>query len=185
MNPKQTTYSFCLSQILPLPLFSGLLLSLSFALAQVTQALPTDKDQNIQISSISASIDSKLGVTVLNGPVKLTQGTLEIAADKVTLRYDKNQKLESLVAEGSPARYQQQPALDKAIIHAEANNITYAVSKDHLTLDKNAFVEQNGATTRGGKIDYDITSGTVKALGAGSESGVVIFVIPPQTDKKE
>ena len=90
-----------------------------------------------------------------------------------------------MVAEGSPARYQQQPALDKAIIHAEANNITYAVSKDHLTLDKNALVEQHGATTRGGKIDYDITSGTVKALGAGSESGVVIFVIPPQTDKKE
>jgi len=106
-------------------------------------------------------------------------------ADKITIRLDKNQKLQSLVAEGAPARYQQQPDVDKALIHAEATNINYDVSKDHLTLDKNAFVEQNGATTRGGRIDYDITRGTVSASGAGNATDRVEFVIPPQTDKKE
>lgn len=185
MNPKQMTNSSRLSRTMPLPLIKGLFFWLAFVTTQAAQALPTDKEQSIKISSESAAIDSKLGVTTLSGSVKLIQGTLEINADKVTLRYDKNQKLESLVAEGSPARYEQQPALDKAVIHAEANSIIYVVSKDHLTLDKNAFVEQNGATTRGGKIEYNITSGTVNASGAGNESGRVEFVIPPQTNKKE
>lgn len=185
MNPKQMTNSLRSTQILHLPFCKCLFFCLSFAAIQSAHALPTDKEQSIKISSESAAIDSKLGVTTLSGSVKLIQGTLEIGADKVTLRYDKNQKLESLVAEGSPAQYQQQPAVDKPIIHAEANNIIYVVSKDHLTLDKNAFVEQNGATTRGGKIEYNITSGTVNASGAGNQSGRVEFVIPPQTDKKE
>ncbi len=184
MNPKQMTYSLRLTQILHLLLTKGLFFCLPVATIQMAQALPTDKEQSIKISSESAAIDSKLGVTTLSGSVKLEQGTLEINADKVTLRYDKNQKLESLVAEGLPARYQQQPAIDKADIHAEANSIIYVVSKDHLTLDKNAFVEQNGATTRGGKIDYNITSGTVNASGAGNESGRVEFVIPPQAKKE-
>jgi lipopolysaccharide export system protein LptA len=164
----------------PITLFACLLLCLAKA-----QALPTDKEQSIQISSDTASIDSKQGTTILSGAVKLTQGSLEINADKITLRYDNNQKLESLFAEGAPARYQQQPSADKAMIHAEASNIIYTVSKDHVTLDKNAYVEQNNATTRGGKIDYDIASGTVKASGAGNESGRVEFVIPPQNNKKD
>ncbi|MES2823362.1 MAG: lipopolysaccharide transport periplasmic protein LptA [Pseudomonadota bacterium] len=185
MNPKQITYSLSLAQLLHLPLIRSLMLCLPLVTVQMAQALPADKEQSIKISSESAAIDSKLGVTTLTGSVKLIQGTLEINADKVTLRYDKNQKLESLVAEGLPARYQQQPAADKALIHAEADSIIYTVSKDHLTLDKNAFVEQNGATTRGGKIDYNITSGTVNASGAGNGSGRVEFVIPPQTNKKE
>jgi lipopolysaccharide export system protein LptA len=152
----------------------------------VTMALPDDKQQEIKISSENASIDQKQGFIIYSGAVKLTQGTLEINADKLTLyRNSDSQHVETVIAEGSPARYQQQPDVDKKIIHAEASNITYIVSKDRLTLTKNAYVEQNGATTRGGRIEYNMTSGTVNASGAGNESGRVEFTIPPQTDKKE
>lgn len=176
MNPKQTiiglrrSLAFCLSLCLPV----------------TALALPTDKEQNMKISSSDATIESKQGVTVLSGPVTITQGTLEINADKVTLYYDNKHNLESLVADGLPARFKQQLETDKPVVHAEANKITYILSKDHLTLDKNAFVEQNGATTRGGRIDYDMNSGTAHAVGTGNESGRVEFVIPPQvTEKKE
>jgi len=182
MHPKLIIQSLRLSQKVSLSLLSSVLLCLPYSLAN---ALPSDKNQEIQISSGNAAIDSKQGVTILTDAVKLVQGTLEINAEKVTLRYDKNQKLQSLVAEGAPARYQQQPDPDKAVIHAEASNITYDVSKQHLTLDKNAFVEQKGATTRGGHIDYDMTAGTVNASGSGNATNRVEFVIPPQTDKKE
>ncbi|HWV15622.1 MAG TPA: lipopolysaccharide transport periplasmic protein LptA [Cellvibrio sp.] len=182
MNPKSVIQQLRQAQHLSLSLLSSLLLCLPFSAAQ---ALPSDRNQEIQISSNSASIDSKQGVTILTGAVKVVQGTLEITAEKVILHYDKNQKLESLVASGAPARYQQQPDVDKPVIHAEASNITYEVSKQHVALDKNAFVEQNGATTRGGHIDYDMKSGTVSASGAGNATNRVEFVIPPQTDKKE
>ena len=174
MNPKQRSQG----------LWQPLLLCVAMCLSAAAAALPADKAQNMKISSGEASIDSKQGVTILIGPVKITQGTLEINADKVTLRYDNKHNLESLVADGLPARFQQQLETDKPLVHAEADKITYTLSKDHLTLDKNAFVEQNGATTRGGRIDYDMTSGTVHATG-GTSNGVE-FVIPPQlTEKKE
>lgn len=175
MNPKPL--------IQPLPLLSCLALWLLCATAH---ALPSDKTQEMKFSTKSSAYDSKQGRLVLTGQVKIIQGTLEMTADKVTLIYDDKQKLQSLVAEGLPARYQQQPEANQAVIHAEANSITYNLSKEHLTLDKNALVEQKGATTRGGRIDYDITAGTVSASGAGNVNGVVEFVIPPQaqTDKQ-
>lgn len=147
-------------------------------------ALPSDKSQNMTVSSGEATINSKLNTTVLSGPVKITQGTLEINADKVTLRYDDKRNLQSLLAEGEPARFQQQLEANKPLVKAEANSITYSVSKEHLTLEKNAFVEQNGATTRGGRIDYDMTTGSAHAVGEGSNSGKVEFVIPPQATEK-
>lgn len=176
MHPKPIKHS--------LQLLSSLFIWL---LCDTACALPTDKAQEMKFSTKSSSYDSKQGRLVLNGQVKINQGTLQITADKVTLIYDQNQKLQSLVAEGVPARYQQQPEVDKPIIHAEANSITYNLSKEHLALEKNALVEQKGATTRGGRIDYDITAGTVSASGAGNTNGVVEFVIPPQpqADKKD
>ena len=182
MNPKALIHGLRLLPHLSLPLMAGFLLCLPFGIAQ---ALPTDKSQGMKVSSNSASIDEKKGITTLTGAVKLVQGTLEINAEKITLQYDKNKKLQSLVAEGAPARYQQQPELEKAIIHAEANGITYNLSKNFITLDKNAFVEQQGATTRGGRINYDIAKGTISASGSGTKTDRVEFVIPPQTDKKE
>ena len=149
-------------------------------------ALPDDKDQNINVAGNEATIDSKQGQTVLRGQVKITQGTLEINADKVTLFYDDKRKLKSLLAEGKPARFQQQLEANKPPVHAEAEIITYQATEEHLTLEKNALVEQKGATTRGGRIDYDITTDTAHAVGTnGTNPGRVEFVIPPQTDKKD
>lgn len=175
MNPKHISIS-------PLFYLAGILLC---AQTNIAHALPTDKNQPITISADNASLDQKQGVVVYSGAVKLSQGSMVINAEKITLRTDRNQKVDTMLAEGSPARYQQQPEINKATINAEATSISYSVKKEHLTLDKNAFVEQNGATTRGGRIDYDMASGTVKASGAGNQSGRVEFVIPPQTDKKE
>ncbi len=160
------------------------LLALVFGSLQAF-ALPSDKSENMNISSGELTVNSKQNITILSGPVKITQGTLEINANKVTLRYDDKRNLKSLLAEGEPARFQQQLEAGKPLVKAEANNINYEVSKDHLSLEKNAFVEQNGATTRGGRIEYDMTTGSAHAVGEGSNSGKVELVIPPQATEKE
>jgi len=187
MNPKQTTSGN------PEPKRSSLLRRICLLLcwpillwSSASHALPSDKEQNINVAGNEATIDSKQGQTILRGQVKITQGTLEIYADKVTLFYDDKRKLKSLLAEGTPARFQQQLEANKPLVHAEAENITYLADKEHLTLEKNALVEQKGATTRGGRIDYDITTDTAHAVGTnGKDPGRVEFVIPPQTDKKD
>lgn len=181
MNPSQL---FCFDWARFNRIFSIAMCTIFVDIACVS-ALPSDKEQEIHILAKTASASQKDGVVVYSGDVKLTQGTLEITAEKITLRTNSKQKVETIVAEGSPARYQQQPDEKKAIIHAEALNINYSVSKDELILDKNAFIEQNGATTKASRVEYDINSGTVKASGQGDQSGRVEFVIPPQIDKKE
>jgi lipopolysaccharide export system protein LptA len=93
------------------------LLAMSSGLAQ---ALPDDKNQSLRITAIKQEVDLKVGEVIYLGDVKLVQGTLEINAQKLTVHKDKNQNEESVTAEGSLARYQQQPEVGKPIIHAEA-----------------------------------------------------------------
>lgn len=145
------------------------------------QALPADKNQTLRISAEKQEIDLKQDVVVYSGDVKLVQGTLEITADKIRVRRDKNQEPESFTAEGNPARYQQQPEEGKPIIHAEAGTIDYNAKTEQLTLDKNVSIEQNGSVTKAGHVDYDIKSQTAKFSGTGR----VETVIPAKPQKKD
>lgn len=145
------------------------------------QALPDDKNQSLRIVADKQEIDLKQGVVIYSGDVKLIQGTLEITADKIHVRKDKDQEEESFTAEGNPAHYQQQPEAGKPIIHAEAGTIHYNVKTEQLVLDKNVSIEQNGSVTKAGHVDYDIKSQTAKFSG----SGRVETVIPAKPEKKE
>ena len=159
------------------------LLTLSPALAY---ALPTDREQALRIAADKQEIDLKQGVVVYSGDAKFVQGTLEISASKITVRRDKDQSVESVIAEGSPAKYQQQPEAGKPVIHAEANKLNYNVKNEHLVMDENVSIEQNGAITKSGHADYDIKSQTAKfSAGDGKSSGRVETVIPAKIEKKD
>ncbi len=145
------------------------------------QALPGDKNQSLRISADRQEIDLKQGVVVYIGDVKLVQGTLEITGDKIRVRKDKDSQEESFTAEGNPAHYQQQPEAGEPVIHAEASTIHYNVKTEQLVLDKNVSIEQNGAVTKAGHVDYDIKSQTAKFSGTGR----VETVIPAKTEKKD
>jgi lipopolysaccharide export system protein LptA len=145
----------------------------------IVQALPNDKNQPLHIAADKQDIDLNEGVVTYSGDVKLQQGTLEINAAKIIVRKDKNHSAESVVAEGEPATYQQQPEIGKPLIHASANSMNYNLKTELLTLDNKVSIEQNGAITKGNHVDYSIKGQTVKA------SGRVETVIPPQSDKKD
>ncbi|WP_189415699.1 lipopolysaccharide transport periplasmic protein LptA [Cellvibrio zantedeschiae] len=172
MNPSLT------SKILRWTRVVACLLAMSSA---GVQALPDDKNQSLRISADKQEIDLKQGVVIYSGDVKLIQGTLEITAQKIHVRKDKDQEEESFTAEGSPAHYQQQPEAGKPIIHAEAGTIHYNVKTEQLVLDKNVSIEQNGSVTKAGHVDYDIKSQTAKFSGTGR----VETVIPAKPEKKE
>lgn len=144
------------------------------------QALPSDKNQALHISADKQEVDLKLGEVIYLGDVKLVQGTLEIASQKLTVHKDKNQVEESVTAEGSPARYQQLPETGKPVIHAEAGIIHYNFKTEQLELNKNVAIEQNGTTSKADHVDYDIKSQTAKFSG-----GRVETVIPAKTEQKE
>ena len=78
----------------PLPL----LISLGLAAASSTSwALPSDRDQPIRVQADSAELDDKQGVAVYRGSVVITQGSLKITGDTVTLTVGDGSKLTTQV----------------------------------------------------------------------------------------
>jgi lipopolysaccharide export system protein LptA len=175
MNPsfKLTIMRFARAAVLPLALVSLL-----------AHALPTDRNEALRIEADKQEIDLKQGVVVYSGDAKFVQGTLEINAKKITIQRDKDQSVESVIAEGTPAKYQQQPEAGKPIIHAEANKLNYNVKKEYMVMDGNVSIEQDGAVTKSGHADYDIKSQTAKFSGGENKtSGRVETIIPAKTEK--
>jgi lipopolysaccharide export system protein LptA len=149
-------------------------------------ALPTDRNEDLRIEADKQEIDLKQGVVVYSGDAKFVQGTLQINANKITVRRDKDQSVESVIAEGSPAKYQQQPEAGKPIIHAEANKLNYNVKKEYMVMDGNVSIEQDGAVTKSGRADYDIKSQTANFSGGDNKtSGRVETIIPAKTEKQD
>lgn len=154
----------------------GLVLTLFTGLAQ---ALPDDRDQPIHITADKALRDEKQGVTVYTGNVQMDQGSMRITADTLTI-YHVTEEADKIVAEGRPARMQQQPELDKGPVHAHAEVIEYFRDEERVHLQSNARVEQDGAVVAGDSIDYLIAEQLVKADSDQTlEGNRVQVIIPP------
>lgn len=143
---------------------SALLLTLlSFAV----QALDTDRNQPIHIDSSSAHADYKSGTTRYDGNVVLTQGSLQIKADSISIQRDKN-GVRAVTAVGRPVQIQQSPAADQAPIQAEANEISYDISTDQLILKDNVYIKLQESVHRGSRYEYNLNSQQLKASGTAS-----------------
>ncbi|MFT6681990.1 MAG: lipopolysaccharide export system protein LptA [Haliea salexigens] len=147
-------------------------------LASAAQALPSDREQPIRISADQALRDEREGYTEYTGNVRLQQGSLQIQANKLTI-FHRQEAADRIVAEGSPARLQQQPATDKAVIHAAALSIEYFKSQERVKLSREARIEQEGSIVTGNTIDYFMAEQRVKAdAGRREDGGRVEVVIP-------
>ena len=166
---------------------SAVCLWLLLSLSLPTLALPEDSQQPIKISADSAIRDEKQGTTIYQGNVDMTQGTLRIQADKITIYANAN-TIETIIAIGQPARFRQQPEPDKGDVVANANTIEYRVAQEIMTLTSNAAINQDGASISGDSIKYDIAAGRIEAgkseSGTG-DSGRVNVVLPPTAPQPE
>jgi lipopolysaccharide export system protein LptA len=129
----------------------------------VSWALPSDRDQPIRVQADSAELDEKQGVAVYRGGVVITQGTLKITGDKVTITQDARGDIEVFTAEGNLAYYEQLPAEDKSIVKAYGLTIQYFAPTERIVLIDQARVIQEGNTFKGEKIVYDTASQIVQA----------------------
>lgn len=157
-------------------LLSGCLLLIA---ASVAVALPDDNNQPIQIIADSAVKDDKLGLTIYEGNVSITQGSLNILADKVTLIVV-NEEVTQMVALGKPARFKQKPELDEKDVVAKGNRIDYFIVEKKVKLTTNASLDQDGSVITGNTINYDINGAKAKA-----EGGVHVVIQPTKTGAKQ
>ena len=101
-------------------------------------ALSTDRDQPINIEADQAEADDKSGVTIYKGDVIITQGSMRILGDKVTIHFDDNQDITKVVAIGKPAKFRQQPDGEVEFQNAEARTLEFYTSEDTIVMLGNA-----------------------------------------------
>jgi lipopolysaccharide export system protein LptA len=138
-------------------------------------ALPDDANQPISIVADSAIKDDKLGLTIYEGNVSITQGSLNILADKVMI-FIVAETVSKMVALGTPASFKQQPNIDEKDVIAKANTIDYFIVDKKITLTENASLNQDGSILTGQVINYDLNGAKAQA-----EGGVQVVMQPAKT----
>jgi len=142
-------------------------------------ALPTDRNQPIRVQADSAELDDKQGVAVYRGDVVITQGSMKITGNTVTLTQDNQGNIKVATAVGKPAYYEQKPSADKDIVKAYGLTIQYFAQENRIILIDQAKVVQQGNTFEGEKIVYDTQR---QIVNAGRANGSKVTTPRPRID---
>jgi lipopolysaccharide export system protein LptA len=154
-------------------------------------ALPSDREQPINIEADHAQLDDEQGVTQYKGNAILTQGTLRITGDIITFYYDENQQIKKAVATGDLATYKQVHKPGEEPVRARALQMEYHAKIQKIYLIGKGHVWQQGDEFSGNHIEYDIArnivhanSAPVQVDGKTQKSGRVHIIIQPPGSKK-
>lgn len=133
-----------------------LAMSLFLLMPSMSWALPSDREQPINIEADHAQMDDQRGVTQYKGRAILTQGTLRIEGDVITFFYDAERNLEKAIAEGNRAYYEQVHKEGETPVKAKALQMEYHTAKQMVYLIGNGHLWQNNDEITGNYIEYDI-----------------------------
>jgi lipopolysaccharide export system protein LptA len=157
----------------------GLAAALALA-APTAAALPEDRNQPIHLEASRGQLDQKTGVSVYEGNVVITQGSMRLTADTVTI-YIKDNNFQRMEATGAPANLRYRPAVDKPEIQGASQRVEYDVAGAKVIMSGGARLVQGQDTFAGDRIEYDLKGDVVRARGAG-DNGRIQFTIQPRTE---
>jgi lipopolysaccharide export system protein LptA len=154
---------------------------LLFFISNIAFALSTDRNQPLNIEADKAELDNLKGYTVYTGNVVVTQGTLQLFADKVTLTYNNDKQVQTIIAESNGQMVRFKQILDnKEEVRAQAKRMEYLATNDILHLKQEAQVWKAKDTVSGQHIVYDAKKAQVTA----SEGRVKVIIEPNSTSQK-
>ncbi len=146
-----------------------------------TWALSGDRDQPMTLEADSVSIDESTGVSLYEGNVVITQGSLKLWADRLWI-HRRNGKTEKMISEGSPTHFRQLSD-DQQEVRGHALRAEFYVDRDELLLFDEAELEQGNDRFRSDRIVYNRGNSQVKA-GASAEGKerVRVIIEPRQSE---
>lgn len=145
-------------------------------------AIQSDFDQPIHVSSVSQRAAMKDNTVVFQDDVLLTQGTIKLTADKLTIIRGEKPNHEIMIAEGKAATFYQTQE-DGRPLDAQANKIHYDVAKSIITLTGNAQIKQLDSRINGSKIVYSLETEELAVSNDGQKQRVTTVFLPAQFDK--
>jgi lipopolysaccharide export system protein LptA len=167
-------------------LYCLILLALFLGLAGPTRAERADRTKPINLESDSMRVDDAQKISVFEGKVVMTQGTLTIHADRITVRQDKEGHQYGS-ASGNLATFRQKRDGADEYIEGEAERIEYNGKIDKVEFFNRARLKREPADeVHGNYISYDsrteyfTVTGGAAPTASGSPGGRVRAVIQPR-----
>ncbi|WP_394130294.1 lipopolysaccharide transport periplasmic protein LptA [Shewanella maritima] len=152
---------------------------IAFFSMSISHAIEGDLQQEVKISAVSQKADIKNNQIIFFGPVKVTQGSINIQADELRAYTNENSVTKTLVATGNPATFSQ--TLDDGKKGtASAKEVRYELATTTLTLTGDAKLDQAGSQVTGKMIRYNISKQELIAESSGTGEDRVITIIQPQ-----
>ncbi|HET9652539.1 MAG TPA: lipopolysaccharide transport periplasmic protein LptA, partial [Usitatibacter sp.] len=146
-----------------------------------------DREKEIVVGADHLTADDAKRTSVFDGNVVVTQGTMRMTANKVTVKEDANRH-KFYVAYGEPVTFRQKRDNVDEWVEGFAQRAEFDERSDMLRLFDNARVKSNQNEINGQFISYDMTKQVAEVLGAppGQKppegSRVKVIIIPPKKD---
>lgn len=138
-------------------------------------AKSTDRQQPMDLDA--NNMDALLtddSVSVLEGNVRIRQGTLEVDADRAEI-HRKAGEIDRIVLTGGPVRLRQVSDQGEPM-DATAAQVVYTMSSEVMLLTGNVVITQPRGNLRGETVKYDITTGRLD--GGGDGQRVQMRILP-------
>lgn len=156
-----------------------LIAAIGLALAGAASARDSDRNQPMDIDAghQEGTLDGN-SVHVFSRGVVITQGTLNISADRADIHQNGNQVVRAVLT-GKQAVMKQQLE-DGSPMTARADRIDYEMASDIIVLVGNYTITTQRGTTSGQRLTYNLKSGRVES---GGDSGRVKMTILPKSGR--
>ena len=163
---------------------------LSATLAMSLAALPAaaeraDREKEIVVGADRLTADDNAKTSTFEGTVVITQGTMRMTANKVTVREDKDRH-KYYVANGAPVTFRQKRDNVDEWIEGFAERAEFDDRNDVLKLFNRARVKRNNDELTGDFISYDMKKEVAEVTGAPAGSHapnagrVKVIILPPK-----
>jgi lipopolysaccharide export system protein LptA len=166
-------------QLLKMGFYAALCAAL---LASPARAEKADRDKPVNLEADMVTLDDIRKVSVYQGNVILSQGTLMLRADHVQVTQNAG-GLDKLSATGRPATFRQKLDGSEAFIEGFANRIEYDSVNSQLEMIGQAQLRRGSDELRGAQISYNANTEFYKIVGqpdAKTPAGRVRAIIRPK-----
>lgn len=158
--------------------------------APMSRAEKADKDKPTNIEANRMSSDDARRISIFEGNVVLTKGTILVRADRITVRQDA-EGFQISVATGNPARFRQKRDGKEEWIEGDAMTIEIDDKREKIDLREQARILRDKDEVRGDAISVDSRSEFFSVLSGKSvvssanPEGRVRAVIQPKAKPDE
>jgi lipopolysaccharide export system protein LptA len=150
-------------------LLAGMLLALHLTGSTLALAERADREKPVNLEADRVELDDLRKESLFVGNVTLTQGTLLIKADQITVKQDAN-GFQYGIALGKPAYFRQKREGFDDYVEGFSERLEYDGKADKVQLFTNARVQRGADEIRGDYISYNAVTEFFQVIGGGKST---------------